>query len=105
MTAVVTDKRVDGYGVLHRVGLIGWREGGWIAPLAAAREPGAIAYVVLVSAPVVSPLEQVGYLTEQHAGVGAVLAGTGAGWDGCWSPGWPAARCCRATSPSTSGRS
>lgn len=93
VTTVVIDKRVDGYGLLHRdfdalaadaaasarwlarqvgvdphrVGLIGWSEGGWIVPLAAAREPDAIAYVVLVSAPIVSPLEQVGHVTEDHA--------------------------------------
>lgn len=43
-----------------RVGLWGVGQGGWIAPLAAAHD-SAIAFVVVVSAPVVSPLEQLTY--------------------------------------------
>jgi len=40
-----------------RIGYWGMDEGGWIAPLAAAHDTAA-AFVVLVSAPVVSPLDQ-----------------------------------------------
>jgi len=48
-----------------RVGLWGIGQGGWIAPLAAAHD-SAIAFVVIVSAPVVSPLDQLTYQrTEQ----------------------------------------
>lgn len=110
VAALVTDKRADGYGPMRRdfdrlaadaaesarwlarqpgidpvrVGLMGWSEGGWIAPLAAVQEPEAIAYVVLASAPVVSPLEQVGHLIERttrgapswlHRTVATMMAG------------------------------
>ncbi|HET9951810.1 MAG TPA: alpha/beta hydrolase [Candidatus Eisenbacteria bacterium] len=40
-----------------RVGYWGMGQGGWVAPLAAARDTTA-AFVVLVSAPIVTPLEQ-----------------------------------------------
>lgn len=48
----------------ERVGLIGWSEGGWVAPLAAAGNPG-IAAVGLVSAPVVTPLENLAFTVDQ----------------------------------------
>lgn len=47
-----------------RVGVWGTGEGGWIAPLVASRD-SLIAFVILVSAPVVSPLDQ---LTFQRTG-------------------------------------
>jgi len=43
-----------------RVGLWGYDQGGWIAPLAASRDT-TIAFVVLVSTPFVTPLNQVSY--------------------------------------------
>lgn len=46
------------------VGLMGVGEGGWVAPIAATHD-SAIAFVVLVSAPVVPPLDQ---LTYQRTG-------------------------------------
>ncbi|MBZ2199313.1 alpha/beta hydrolase family protein [Occultella gossypii] len=84
VAAIVVDKRADGYSMLSRdfdtlaadvalaadllaaqpgvdpdrIGAIGWSEGGWVVPLAADREPGRFAYLVLVSAPIVTPLEQ-----------------------------------------------
>ena len=48
-----------------RVGLWGIGEGGWIAPLAAAHD-SAIAFVIVVSAPVVSPLEQLAYQRSEQ---------------------------------------
>lgn len=65
-----------------RVGLLGFSEGGWVAPLAAAAAPDRVAFVVLVSAPVVSPLEQVTWTADRRlaaapegvrAGVAAAL--------------------------------
>ncbi|TLP63860.1 alpha/beta hydrolase family protein [Microbispora triticiradicis] len=48
-----------------RAGLWGVSEGGWVVPIAAARDPRA-AFVVLVSSPNVSPLRQVAWaLNEQ----------------------------------------
>lgn len=47
-----------------RVGLLGFSEGGWVAPLAAHRHDG-IAFVALVSSPVVTPLEQSAYAVDQ----------------------------------------
>ena len=47
-----------------RVGVLGFSEGGWVAPLAAARHEG-IAFVALASAPVVPPLENAGYTVDQ----------------------------------------
>jgi pimeloyl-ACP methyl ester carboxylesterase len=53
-----------------RVGYWGIGQGGWIAPLAAASDTAA-AFVVLVSAPIVSPLEQTMYeRTEELAAKG-----------------------------------
>jgi dienelactone hydrolase len=53
-----------------RVGYWGMGQGGWVAPLAAAHDTTA-AFVVLVSAPVVSPLDQtMEQRTEELAGKG-----------------------------------
>ena len=39
------------------IGVLGWSQGGWVGPLAASRTP-ALAFVVSISGPGVSPLEQ-----------------------------------------------
>jgi len=91
--AVLTyDKRTAGYGPLRRsydrladdalgavatlgrqrgvdpgrVGLLGVSEGTWVTALAAVRDPGRVAFTVLVSAPVVTPLEQAAYVVDQR---------------------------------------
>jgi dienelactone hydrolase len=48
-----------------RVGVYGESEGGWIAPIAAAADPG-VAFVVLVSSPVVPPREQAAFATDSY---------------------------------------
>lgn len=55
-----------------RVGLLGFSEGGWVAPVAAARSaashsPGhdPISFVGMVSAPVVTPLENAAFTIDQ----------------------------------------
>ena len=55
-----------------RVGLLGFSEGGWIAPMAAARSAASnpvghdpISFVSLVSAPVVTPLENAAFTIDQ----------------------------------------
>lgn len=61
----------------ERVGLLGFSEGGWGVPLAAERspfrvrlagtgEPARVAFTVLVSPPVVSPLEQVVWTADRR---------------------------------------
>lgn len=45
-----------------RVGLFGESEGTWVAPVAAAKDP-RIAFLVMVSAPIVSPAQQATYAT------------------------------------------
>ena len=40
-----------------RIGVLGWSQGGWVGPLAASRTPD-LAFVVSISGPGVSPLEQ-----------------------------------------------
>ncbi len=59
----------------QRVGLWGVSEGGWVVPLAAAREP-AVAFAVLVNAPTMAPGAQLAWavddrLRRQHAPAGA----------------------------------
>ena len=49
-----------------RLGLLGFSEGTWVVPLAAAREPSRVAFTVLVSAPVVSPLEQATWTVDRR---------------------------------------
>jgi pimeloyl-ACP methyl ester carboxylesterase len=43
---------------VERAGLIGYSQGGWVALLAAANEPGLVDCIVTVSGPMVGPLEQ-----------------------------------------------
>ena len=83
-----------------RAGLWGVSEGGWVVPIAAARDPHA-AFVVLVSSPNVSPLRQVAWaLNEQllrlHAPTGVrdllTRAMGGVGFDFLRYDGVPALR-------------
>src|SRR5699024_7772246 len=48
-----------------QVGIYGESEGAWIAPIAAVAEPG-VAYLVLVSAPIVPPREQFAFATDSY---------------------------------------
>jgi len=48
-----------------QVGIYGESEGAWIAPIAAVEEPG-VAYLVLVSAPIVPPREQFAFATDSY---------------------------------------
>ncbi|MGC4897176.1 alpha/beta hydrolase family protein [Micromonospora sp. DT31] len=59
----------------QRAGLWGVSEGGWVVPLAAAREP-SVAFAILVNAPTTSPGAQLSWavddrLRRQHAPAGA----------------------------------
>ncbi|MGH3999238.1 MAG: alpha/beta hydrolase family protein, partial [Pseudonocardiaceae bacterium] len=104
LIVLVYDKRTAGYSPVHRdytalaedaraalaavrarpgvavdqVGLLGISEGGWVVPIAAAPSPGSSgpAFVVLVSAPVVSPGEQVQWILD--SGLAAQRAPLGA---------------------------
>ena len=69
-----------------RIGLLGWSEGGWVAPTAAYRAPGRFAFVALASAPIVSPLEQVVWAVRRAVDVPAWLERTlsGALGSGRW---------------------
>lgn len=49
-----------------RIGLFGFSQGAWVAPLAASRSP-TIAFLVLVASTGVSPAEQMLYGTARHA--------------------------------------
>ena len=87
--AVLTyDKRSDGYSMLHRdyeqladdvlraadalrrtpgvarVGALGISEGGWVVSAAAARFDTPLNFVILASAPIVSPLEQSSWIVD-----------------------------------------
>ena len=48
-----------------RVGLMGWSEGGWVVIEAARRAPQRTAFVGLVSAPVVSPAQQIAWAARR----------------------------------------
>jgi len=48
-----------------QVGVYGESEGAWIAPIAAVKEPG-VAFVILVSAPIVPPRQQVAFATNSY---------------------------------------
>lgn len=50
----------------ERLGLLGFSEGGWVVPLAAARASSRVSFTVLVSAPVVSPLEQAAWTVDRR---------------------------------------
>ncbi|MGH8825342.1 MAG: alpha/beta hydrolase family protein [Jiangellaceae bacterium] len=89
IVVLVFDKRTAGYSPWHRdyvamaddtlagvellrtradvdpdsIGLFAESEGAWIAPVAAAKDP-RISFVVLISAPVVSPAQQAAYATR-----------------------------------------
>lgn len=107
ITTLVYDKRTAGYSTLHRdfglladdaaagvaalrrvpgvdpdrVGLWGFSEGGWVAPLAAVRS-GHVAFLVTLGAPGLSPLRtQTWYLTNllRHNGISGSLVGAVAG--------------------------
>lgn len=47
-----------------RVGLWGFSEGGWVAPIAAARAPDAITFIILASPPNVPPLRQAAWALD-----------------------------------------
>lgn len=49
-----------------QVGVYGESEGGWIAPVAAATSPDAVAFLVQVSAPVVTPRQQAAFATDAY---------------------------------------
>ncbi|QCB93252.1 alpha/beta hydrolase family protein [Cellulomonas shaoxiangyii] len=91
VAALVPDKRLDTYTARHReyvamaddyarsvalmrerpevdaarVGVYAESEGGWIAPVMAAQDPD-LAFVVLVSAPVVPPRQQAAFATDAY---------------------------------------
>lgn len=91
VVAMVPDKRLDTYTTRHRdyvamasdyqrsvdllrdrpgvdpdrVGIYGESEGAWVAPVMAAEDP-RIAFVVLVSAPVVPPREQAAFAADSY---------------------------------------
>jgi pimeloyl-ACP methyl ester carboxylesterase len=52
-------------GAAH-VGLWGYSQGGWVAPLAATLDPKGVMFVVTVAAPWVSPTEQMLYATRRQ---------------------------------------
>lgn len=63
----------------ERLGFVGLGEGARVVPLAAVRDPGRVAFTVLVSAPVVSPLERASWVVDQRlAGLPAVVRRTAA---------------------------
>lgn len=91
LAVLVTDKDTRGYSFLRRdypglaedvglaarwlsklpeiqgsVGLLGISEGGWVAPLAAERFDEEISWLVLLSAPVVTPNEQMAYIASRR---------------------------------------
>jgi pimeloyl-ACP methyl ester carboxylesterase len=55
------------------IGLLGWSQAGWVAPGAASRSPD-VAFLVLISGPGVSPLEQNIYDKGNRAAAGAPTA-------------------------------
>ena len=93
VAAIVYDKRTRGYSAVRRdydvlaadavraadvlatapdvdpraIGIMGWSEGGWVAPAAVQRAPGRWAFLVLASAPIVSPAQQTAWLIRRAA--------------------------------------
>jgi uncharacterized protein len=90
LAVIIYDKRTTGYSVLarnyavlaqdairaadvlatapgvdpDRIGILGFSEGGWVAPTAVVAAPQRFAFLVLASAPVVSPLEQASWIVD-----------------------------------------
>ena len=88
---IIYDKRTAGYSVLardyavlakdairaaqvladapgvdpRRIGILGFSEGGWVAPLAVQAAPQRFAFLVLASAPIVTPLEQSLWIVDE----------------------------------------
>jgi pimeloyl-ACP methyl ester carboxylesterase len=62
LAAVTTLRQVTG---IERIGLLGISEGGWVVTAAAAQPGTPIDFAVLVSAPVVSPLEQISWTLDR----------------------------------------
>lgn len=91
VAAIVYDKGVQGYSVFSRdyrrladdairaanvladqdgvdpdqIGIMGWSEGGWVAPTAVQRAPDRFAFMAVASAPVVSPLAQAAWAADR----------------------------------------
>ncbi len=91
VAAIVYDKRTNGYSFASRnfnlladdaidaavvlaaharvepsrVGILGFSEGGWVAPIAVDRSDHVFAFLALVSAPIVTPLEQVVWAADR----------------------------------------
>ena len=49
----------------RRIGILGFSEGGWVAPLAVQAAPQRFAFLVLASAPIVTPLEQSVWIVDE----------------------------------------
>lgn len=90
IAAIVYDKRRDGYSFFSRdyvrlandailardvlaarpgvdstrVGILGWSEGGWVAPLAVQRSPERFAFLAMVSPSIVTPVEQIAWTVD-----------------------------------------
>jgi dienelactone hydrolase len=61
------------------IGLFGLSEGAWVAPLAAAMQPGAVAYIVTVGAVGLTPIRETVWSWDEfliHAGVSGSLTQT-----------------------------
>ncbi len=91
VAAIVYDKRSVGYSFLSRdygalagdaiaaadvlraaptvdparVGIAGWSEGGWVAPLAIERAPDRFSFMILASASIVTPLAQTAWTADR----------------------------------------
>ena len=49
----------------QRIGVLGFSEGAWVAPIAVQAAPQRFVFLVLVSAPIVTPLEQNSWIIDQ----------------------------------------